>query len=75
MMLVKALTQEEVEDILNQYRQRSQAIKESVFDLVLNSGGCLSLDDVYNMEERDILLMQEQLSKLIELKYKKRKHN
>lgn len=74
-MLVKALTQEEVEDILNQYRQRSQAIKESVFDLVLNSGGCLSLDDVYNMEERDILLMQEQLSKLIEIKYKKRKHN
>lgn len=67
---MKALTQEEVDEILNQYRQRSQATRESVFDLVINSGACISLDDAYNMDLQDLYMLRKQLLDLIELKSK-----
>lgn len=73
-MLVKALTQDEVDEILDNFRQRSQAVRESVFDLVINSGACISLDDAYNMDMQDFYALRKQLVDLIEIKTKA-KHN
>lgn len=65
-----ALTQEDVDIILNQYKVRSQAIKENVFDLVLNSNSAITLDDVYYMDKQDFMILKNQISENIKAKIK-----
>lgn len=67
---MRALTQQEVENILNEYRRQSQAVREKLFDVVLNSGGCISLDDVYNMDLQDFNLLKKNIIEMIEIKNK-----
>lgn len=73
MKLVMALTQDEVDYVLDQYRQRSQAVKEKVLDTVLNASGCLNLDDVYNMDISDLMLTRKQINEIIEIRKKNNK--
>lgn len=67
---MRALTQQEVENILNEYRRQSQAVREKLFDVVLNSSGCISLDDVYNMDLQDFNLLKKNIIEMIEIKNK-----
>lgn len=65
------LDQYDLDQVLNPYKQQSQAVKEQIFDLVLNAGGCITLDDVYNMDLQDFKLLKKQMFELLEIKLKK----
>lgn len=67
---MKALTQEDVDEVLEEYRKQSQAVKERVFDIVVNSNGSIQLDDAYNMEISDLMLLKQYLRELVQIKNK-----
>lgn len=67
---MKLTTQDEVDEILAEFSQASQALKESIFDIVLNSQGALDIRTVNEMDINDVIMFKKQLKELLEAQSK-----